>query len=112
MLLTTVETNRFEQAQKRVEWYSGRWGIEVYHRTLKSGCRIKDRQLRTEDRLEACLGIDMVIAWRIYYMTMLGREIPNLPCTVIFNDIEWKAMCCYINFSLTVCHPSDTPHNP
>jgi hypothetical protein len=30
----------------------------------------------------------MVIAWRIYYMTMLGREIPNLPCTVIFNDIE------------------------
>jgi hypothetical protein len=44
----------------------------------------------------------MVIAWRIYYMTMLGREIPNLPCTVIFNDIEWKALCCYINKTTTL----------
>ena len=66
MLLTTVEVKSFEDAQKRVEWYSGRWGIEVYHRTLKSGCRIKDRQLETADRLETCLGVDMVVAWRIY----------------------------------------------
>ena len=69
MLLTTVETADLKQAQKRVEWYSGRWGIEVYHRTLKSGCRLKDRQFRTTDRLEACLGVDMVIAWRIYHLT-------------------------------------------
>jgi hypothetical protein len=97
MLLTTVEVKTFEDAQKRVEWYSGRWGIEVYHRTLKSGCRIKDRQLGTADRLETCLGIDMVVAWRIYHLTMLGRETPELPCTVFFKDIEWKALCCYVN---------------
>jgi hypothetical protein len=96
MLLTTVEVKTFEDAQKRVEWYSGRWGIEVYHRTLKSGCRIKDRQLGTADRLETCLGIDMVVAWRIYHLTMLGRETPELPCTVFFKDIEWKALCCYV----------------
>jgi len=96
MLLTTVEVKTFEAAQRRVEWYSGRWGIEVYHRTLKSGCRIKDRQLGTADRLETCLGIDMVVAWRIYHLTMLGRETPELPCTVFFKDIEWKALCCYV----------------
>lgn len=96
MLLTTVEVKTFEDARKRVEWYSGRWGIEVYHRTLKSGCRIKDRQLGTADRLETCLGIDMVVAWRIYHLTMLGRETPELPCTVFFKDIEWKALCCYV----------------
>jgi hypothetical protein len=95
MLLTTVPVRNFEDARKRVEWYSGRWGIEVYHRTLKSGCRIKDRQLGTSDRLEACLGVDMVVAWRIYYLTMLGRETPNASCTVFFKDIEWKALCCY-----------------
>ncbi len=88
MLLTTVEVKSFEEAQKRVEWYSGRWGIEVYHRTLKSGCRIKDRQLETADRLETCLGVDMVVAWRIYYLAMLGRERPELPCTVFFKEIE------------------------
>jgi len=97
MLLTTAEVHTFEEAQKRVEWYSGRWGIEVYHRTLKTGCRIKDRQLETADRLETCLGVDMVVAWRIYYLTMLGREKPDLPCTVFFQDIEWKALCCYVN---------------
>jgi len=97
MLLTTVEVKSFEDAQKRVEWYSGRWGIEVYHRTLKSGCRIQDRQLGTADRLETCLGVDMVVAWRIYHLTMLGREIPEMPCTVFFKEIEWKALCCYVN---------------
>jgi hypothetical protein len=97
MLLSTVEVKSLEDAQKLVEWYSGRWGIEVYHRTLKSGCRIKDRQLGTADRLETCLGVDMVVAWRIYHLTMLGREVPELPCTVFFKDIEWKALCCYVN---------------
>lgn len=97
MLLTTVGVKDLGDAQKRVEWYSGRWGIEVYHRTLKSGCRIKDRQLGTADRIETCLGIDMVVAWRIYHLTMLGREAPELPCTVFFKDVEWKALCCYVN---------------
>jgi hypothetical protein len=97
MLLTTVAVTRFAEARQRVEWYAARWGIEVYHRTLKSGCRIEDRQLETADRLETCLGVDMVVAWRIYYLTMLGRETPELPCTVFFKDIEWKALCCYVN---------------
>jgi hypothetical protein len=97
MLLTTARVESFEDARRRVEWYSGRWGIEVYHRTLKSGCRIKDRQLGTADRLETCLGVDMVVAWRIYHLTMLGRETPEMPCTVFFKDIEWRALCCYVN---------------
>lgn len=106
MLLTTVPVENFADAQKRVEWYSGRWGIEVFHRTLKSGCRIKDRQLETADRLETCLGLDMVVAWRIYYLTMLGRETPDASCTVFFKDIEWKALCCYVNRTPI---PPDTP---
>ena len=97
MLLTTAPVTIFDDAAKRVEWYSGRWGIEVYHRTLKSGCRIQDRQLETADRLEACLGVDMVVAWRIYYLTMLGRETPDMPCAVFLKDVEWKALCCYAN---------------
>jgi hypothetical protein len=108
MLLTTAPVNSIEDAKKRVEWYTGRWGIEVYHRTLKSGCRIKDRQMGTADRLEACLGIDMVVAWRIYHLTMLGRETPEMPCTVFFKDIEWKALCCYVKKTPT---PPRTPPN-
>ncbi len=73
-------------------WYSRRWGIEVLHRTLKSGCRIEQRQLGQADRLGACLAIDLVVAWRIYHLSKLGREDPQAPCTVYFKDAEWKAL--------------------
>jgi Domain of unknown function (DUF4338)/Transposase DNA-binding/Transposase Tn5 dimerisation domain len=95
MLLTTVEVATFQHSQQRVQWYAKRWGIEVYHRTLKSGCRIQDRQLGTALGLAACLGVDMVVAWRVFHLAMLGRETPDLPCTVFFTDDEWKALCCY-----------------
>ncbi|MBI2570124.1 MAG: hypothetical protein HYV63_24240, partial [Candidatus Schekmanbacteria bacterium] len=44
---------------------------------LKSGCRIQDRQLETAEALRRAMGIDLVVAWRIYYLTKLGRETPN-----------------------------------
>ena len=97
LLLSTLEVTSFEEARQKVEWYSARWGIEVYHRTLKSGCRLKDRQLETADRLETCLGVDMIVAWRIYHLTMLGREVPEVSCTVFFKDVEWKALCCLVS---------------
>jgi len=107
MLLTTCEVATVADALQRVNWYTKRWGIEVFHRTLKSGCRIKDRQLGTADRLEACLGVDMVVAWRIFHLAMLGRETPDVPCTAFFKDEEWKALWCYVY--KTPVPPSDPP---
>ena len=92
LLLTTVPVTGVEQASERLRWYARRWGIEVLHRTLKSGCRIEQRQLGHADRLEACLAIDLVVAWRIYALNKLGREVPQAPCTVYFEEAEWKAL--------------------
>ena len=50
------------------------WGIEVFHRTLKSGCRIEDRRLGNAESLQACLAIDLVVAWRVMDLTKRGRE--------------------------------------
>ncbi len=95
MLLTTCEVASADDAVEKLRWYSRRWGIEVYHRTLKSGCKIEERQLGNADRIEACLAIDMVVAWRIFHLTKLGREVPNVPCTVYFEEAEWKALVTY-----------------
>ena len=92
MLLTTVPVTSFAEATEKLMWYARRWGIEVLHRTLKSGCRIEQRQLGHADRIEACLAIDLVVAWRIYYLNKLGREVPQAPCTVYFEEAEWKAL--------------------
>ncbi len=52
MLLTMLETRSFEETCERIRWYAKRWGIEVYHRTLKSGCRIGDQRLGNIDSLQ------------------------------------------------------------
>jgi len=97
MLLTTVEVKTFEQACEKLDWYAERWQIEVYHRTLKSGCRIEERQHHTARTLENCLAIDMVIAARILHLTWIGRTCPDLPCTIYFADNQWKALYCFLN---------------
>lgn len=95
MLITTCEVRDFPQAGEKVQWYAGRWGIEVYHRTLKSGCKIEERQLGAAERIEACLAIDMVVAWRVHHLAKLGRETPDVPCTVFFEAHEWKGLLTY-----------------
>jgi hypothetical protein len=97
MLLTTVETTSAIQACKRLRWYAKRWGIEVYHRILKSGCRIEDRRLGEADRLEACLAIDMVVAWRVQWLAYQGRETPDIPCDVFLAEEEWKPLYAHIH---------------
>ncbi len=95
MLLTTLEVTTSDDAFEKLDWYAKRWGIEVFHKTLKSGCRIEERQLATEPRLENCLAIDLVVAWRILRLTMLGRHDSDQPCTAFFEEHEWKAVIAF-----------------
>lgn len=92
MLLTTLEVATADDAIEKLEWYAKRWGIEIYHKAIKSGCRVEERQLATEAGLENCLAIDLVVAWRIMHLTLLGRQDPEQPCTGFFNEHEWKAI--------------------
>jgi hypothetical protein len=101
MLLTTCPVESFAAACQKLHWYTLRWGIEVYHRTLKSGCQIERRQLGGADRIETCLAIDLVVAWRIFHLAKLGRETPNIPCTVYFEEAEWKALVAYVTHNPT-----------
>jgi hypothetical protein len=105
MLLTTINISAEFPIERIVGWYTQRWCIETYHKTLKSGCKIEDRQLRNADRIEKCLAIDLIVAWKIFYLTKLGREMPDLPCTVFFEECEWKALVCHITQKI----PPDTP---
>jgi hypothetical protein len=100
-LLTTVPVTTNEEAVERLDWYAARWGIEVWHRVLKSGCRIEQRQLESFERLARMLTVYAVIAWRILYATMLARVVPDMSCTAILNEDEWQALYCRIHHSPT-----------
>lgn len=94
-LLTTIDIACAQDAEQCLRWYCLRWRIEDWHRVLKSGCRIEDIAHETVERLQRAIAINLVIAWRIMLMTLLGRETPELPAEVLFSDIELRVLCAY-----------------
>lgn len=94
-LLTTMQINTVDDALNCVKWYRLRWRIEDWHRVLKSGCGVEKIAHKTAERLKRAIAINLVIAWRIMLMTLLGRETPELPQEVIFSDLEIKVLAAY-----------------
>ena len=92
LLLTDLPVQSAEEAREKVQWYLCRWQIEVYFRILKSGCRVEDLQLQERNRLEVALAFYMIVAWRVLYLIMLGRTLPELSCEIVFAPEEWKAV--------------------
>lgn len=92
VLLTSLPVDTFQAAQEVIELYLARWEIEVFHRVLKTGCRVEELQLKAADRIKPAIVLYMIVAWRVVYVMKLGRECPNLPCDVIFDEAEWRAV--------------------
>ena len=106
LLLTSTSVNSFQEACERIQWYSCRWLIEIFHKILKSGCRVEERQFDTAENIQRYLAVDDVVAWRVLYLTMVGRETPHMPCTAILEVHEWQGLYCFIHKTKT---PPDEP---
>jgi hypothetical protein len=96
-LLSTLPVTTPAQAMEKVRWYAVRWGIEVFHKIVKSVCRAEASQLQTAERLERALMLDLVVAWRLAVLTQVGRHHPDLPASDYFAESEWKALHSYIH---------------
>jgi hypothetical protein len=94
-LVTNFPTTDYDQACERVTWYSCRWVVEMFHRVLKSGCRIEERQFDDLENTKRFLGLDSIVAWRVLYLTLTGRERPELSCEALLEAYEWQALYCY-----------------
>jgi hypothetical protein len=92
LLLTSLPTDHFQQARQVAQWYLCRWPIELFFKIIKSGCVVEDRQLETAQRLERCLALYLIIAWRILYLVWLGRTEPEVSCAAVFSEAEWKSV--------------------
>jgi len=62
-----------------------RWGIEEWHRTLKSVCQVEQREFKTARHLERVLAFDLILAWRILALLKLGRVLPQAPASLILH---------------------------
>lgn len=92
LLLTSLPISNFKNVCRVIEYYCCRWQIEIYFRILKSGCKVEDRQFEDAEHYLPCLALYMVIAWRVMYVMMLGRQCPDMSCAEVFSEAEWKSV--------------------
>jgi len=88
MLLTDLPIPAAAPAWEIVAWYARRWGIEEWHRTLKSVCQVEQREFKTAAHLERVLAFDLILAWRVLALIKLGRVLPQAPASLIYTPEE------------------------
>jgi Transposase DNA-binding/Transposase Tn5 dimerisation domain len=92
LLLTSLPIETLADVTKVLDYYCCRWEIEIYFRTLKSGCKIEELQFERQDRFEVCLAMYMIVAWRVLHVLMLGRACPKMRCDAVLAEAEWKSV--------------------
>lgn len=104
-LLTSLPINTAKTAIEVVKWYLCRWQIEVFFKILKTGCAVEELQFNTLKATTNCISIYLIVAWRILYLTMLGRNCPDMDCSTVFEDSEWQSVYAIV----TKKSPPQTP---
>ncbi len=105
ILLTSLPISTAEQVRTVIQYYCVRWMIEVFFRTLKSGCRVESRRFEHVDRLLPCLAVYLIVTWRTLFVCRLGREFPKINCETVFEPAEWKSV-------FYVVHQKPPPSTP
>jgi hypothetical protein len=88
VLLTTASIESLDEALTVIEYYRLRWRIEDWHKALKTGCKIEERQLQTWERMDVLLGIYSVIAWKVLELRDLARENSSADPDALLSDAE------------------------
>jgi len=91
ILLTTLPISTLAEILAIIEYYTCRWMIEVFFKTLKSGCKVESLQFEEMDRLLPCLAVYLIVSWRVFMICRLGRSLPETSCELIFDAAEWKS---------------------
>ena len=101
LLLTTLPVSNYEEACDCLEKYAYRWLIERYHYVLKSGCRVEELQLETEERMEKALATysvsrseaaKLIVAWRLLWLTYEARKNPEKRIDEVLEEQEWQVL--------------------
>lgn len=106
-LLSTQAVEGAAGAITQVRRSSQRWQIELFHKILKSGCRVEERQLESAERIRRCLALEVIVAARILALSKAGREAGSAnPASDWLAEAEWKALWCHTHRRAT---PPDEP---
>ena len=89
VLLTDLPVQSLDEAIETVDWYSRRWAIEVFHKVLKSGCKVEDAQLGDAENLKRYVIAKSLVAWRLFWLRHLTDHDPDGSCETVLERDEW-----------------------
>jgi hypothetical protein len=91
-LITNLPVHAHDDAIEKLDWYAMRWKIETFHKILKSGCKAEEARLRTAERLVKLIAVFCILAWRVFWMTMINRSQPHAKPDLAITDVEMKLL--------------------
>jgi hypothetical protein len=91
-LMTSLPIDTLGEAIEKLQWYALRWKIEIFFKILKSGCKVQESKLRTADALSKLISIYCILAWRIFWMTMMQRETDEVSPKAGLTETEIKTL--------------------
>lgn len=86
VLLTGESVESNQECLRIIEYYQSRWLIEEFHKGLKSGCKIEERQLQTCQQLKKLLGMFSILCYNILLIRYEARK-ETTGC-VVLNSIQ------------------------
>ena len=95
VLLTNQPVVSARQALEVAGWYAGRWIVEEYHKCLKTGCRVEQRQLEEAERLEPLVGVLSAVAVRLLRLKTMARAEPHAPAEGTVEEKYVRVLAAY-----------------
>jgi hypothetical protein len=81
-LITDLPVQSRTDAIEKLQWYARRWQIEVFHKIAE------ESKLTTAQRLTNLIAVFCILSWRVFWMTMLNRSMPDASPTLALTEVE------------------------
>lgn len=92
LLLTTEPIDTTDDALVIIEWYRRRWLIEEYFKSLKTGCRLEERQMESMDNMLRVIALLLPAAWRLLLLRAVADEAPESKWTHLLTRLEFRML--------------------
>jgi hypothetical protein len=91
VLLTTLPISTPEEVLAIVDAYRGRWRVEEFFKSLKTGCNFERLQLESRRALTNALALYVPVAWLLLHLRAMSRE-PKAAVATVLSDVQIRCL--------------------
>ena len=92
MLLTTEPCSTATEIARVVDLYRARWMVEDFFKTLKTVCKVEERQFESRHALLNVLALFLPIATHLLWLRTCARDTPDAPATDAFSLLQLEVL--------------------